>query len=232
MRLDMVFSQILRFTLPQSSAISTPAFLKLREFVRSHSHVEDQYFGYVGLLPERERSDEMCWVIQWPNTSDLRTNASFKTKFCEVAHGKDIKSLLFEYSDSQIAELKKGLETSLTEFAIVSLSPFAPLKDADLKHSMHKTYTDCYFAEGFSGGNWAYSMTTNNVDELLSEEQKVIPKEERRLAVYPLGWESKDHHTAYSRSPLFDEEINKLAPWFGPGTGAWWVTLEKHGEGH
>jgi hypothetical protein len=55
---------------------------------------------------------------------------------------------------------------------------------------MHKTYTDCYLAEGFSGGNWAYSMTTNNDDEPLTEEvdEKIIPEEERRLAGSPLGW--------------------------------------------
>lgn len=78
--------------------------------------------------------------------------------------------------------------------AIIKLSSTAPLQDEDLKTSMHKTYTDCYFAEGFSGGNWAYSMTTNNVIELLDDvvEEKVIPEEQRRLAVYPLGWESKE----------------------------------------
>ena len=67
---------------------------------------------------------------------------------------------------------------------------------------MHKTYTDCYFAEGFSGGNWAYSMTTNNVDELLNEDaaEKVIPEEQRRLAVYPLGWESKKVGLLYDPS--------------------------------
>jgi hypothetical protein len=59
---------------------------------------------------------------------------------------------------------------------------------------MHKTYTDCYFAGGFSGGNWAYSLNTNDFDELLREDtdEKAIPAEERRLAVYPLGWESKE----------------------------------------
>jgi hypothetical protein len=59
---------------------------------------------------------------------------------------------------------------------------------------MHKTYTDCYFAGGFSGGNWAYSLNTNDVDELLRENtgEKAIPAEGRRLAVYPLGWESKE----------------------------------------
>lgn len=232
----MVLSHVLRFTLPQSfSAVSGPAFVKLRNFVRSHGKVEDQYFGYT--IPvvggkERGKSDEMCWVIQWPNGSDLRTSASFKNQFKEVTQGEAAKSLIFEYSDSQNEELKKGLEAPITEFAIIKLSPAAPLQSSDLKQSMHKTYTDCYFAEGFSGGNWAYAVNSNDVDEILSEavDDKVIPEGEGRLAVYPLGWESVEHHSAYSGSPLFDEEIVKLAPWFGPGTGAWWVTLEKHGR--
>ncbi|PMD50348.1 uncharacterized protein K444DRAFT_648288 [Hyaloscypha bicolor E] len=227
----MVLFQILRFALPQSSAISAPAFLKLREFVRSHGQAEDQYFDHILSDPQlRKQSDEMCWVIQWPNGSDLRTNASFRSKLNEATQDNYTKSLLFEYNESQTAELKKGLEAPVTEFAIINLSPTAPLQDAGLQRSMHKTYTDCYFAGGFSGGNWAYSLNTNDVDELLRENtgEKAIPAEGRRLAVYPLGWESKEHHTAYSCSPLFDEEILKLAPWFGPGTGAWWVTLEKH----
>lgn len=76
--------------------------------------------------------------------------------------------------------------------AIIKLSPAAPLQSSDLKQSMHKTYTDCYFAEGFSGGNWAYAVNSNDVDEILSEavDDKVIPEGEGRLAVYPLGWES------------------------------------------
>jgi hypothetical protein len=37
-------------------------------------------------------------------------------------------------------------------------------------------------------------VNTNNVDELLSEDasEKLISEEERRLAVYPLGWESTE----------------------------------------
>jgi hypothetical protein len=64
----MVLSHVLRFTLPQSSsAVSGPAFLKVRNFVRSHGKVEDQYFGYTFPVvggERREKSDEMCWVIR------------------------------------------------------------------------------------------------------------------------------------------------------------------------
>jgi hypothetical protein len=62
----MVFSQILRFTLPSGSTISAPSFLKLRELVSLKGKVENQYFGYitsVGAALPRKRTDEICWVI-------------------------------------------------------------------------------------------------------------------------------------------------------------------------
>jgi hypothetical protein len=55
--------------------------------------------------------------LEWPNGSDLRTSASFKDHLREVTQGKATKSLVFEYSDSQNEELKKGLEAPITEFA-------------------------------------------------------------------------------------------------------------------
>ncbi len=55
--------------------------------------------------------------LEWPSVSDLRTSASFKNQLKELTQGKATKSLVFEYSDSQSEELKKGLEASITEFA-------------------------------------------------------------------------------------------------------------------
>jgi len=227
----MVFS-LLRFTLPSSSAASASAFLKLRQFVSLNGKVETQYFGYVTpvMAPPRKPTDEMCWVIEWPNGADLRSSPSFRAELHEVTQGRDTKSLLLEFNDSKLTELRKAFESPVTEFAIINLVPTAPLSNPDFKHSMHKTYTDCYFAEGFTGGNWEYAVNTNNTDELLKDptEEQVIKEGERRLACYPLGWESIEHHHAYSRSALFDEEIDKLKGWFGPGTGAWYATLKKH----
>jgi hypothetical protein len=57
---------------------------------------------------------------------------------------------------------------------------------------MHKTYTDCYHAEGFLGGSWEYAVNTNTTDDLFKDptEEQVIQEGERRLACYPLGWGS------------------------------------------
>jgi len=37
-------------------------------------------------------------------------------------------------------------------------------------------------------------------------------------------------HEAASKTELFFEEMSKLMPWFGPGSGAWYVVFEKHIE--
>lgn len=56
---------------------------------------------------------------------------------------------------------------------------------------MHKTYTDCYKMQGFVGGEWAYSLNANHPDGVpLSDITNALEQDERRLALYFLGWES------------------------------------------
>lgn len=64
---------------------------------------------------------------------------------------------------------------------------------------MEKTFVDCYFADGFVGGSWAYAVDTNNTEgtivsgannEMEQVEIQQLKDEERRLACYFLGWES------------------------------------------
>lgn len=96
---------------------------------------------------------------------------------------------------------------------------------------MHKTYTDCFLTKGFVGGDWAYAINSNDTGgELVADatEEAAISEADRNLAVYCLGWESVEAHQAYHRTALFAEEIDNLAPWFGPGTGAWYAKFEKH----
>lgn len=235
---NMVLSQVIRFTLPPSSAISAPAFLRLREFISSNGQVKDQYFGYIispKNAPLPKRKDEICWVIglflkclSW--ASCLRR---LIVVVCRVAEWiwyaferfiqKSIKwtnSRRHEISFVRVQGLpnvgvKKGIGIAnhrickfgpfcrsfflilreyelIFEKAIINLSSKAPLSNAELKHSMHKTFTDTYHAEGFIGGHWAYALNTNNIDELLIDpvKEKVIKEDERRLACYYLGWES------------------------------------------
>jgi hypothetical protein len=71
------------------------------------------------------------------------------------------------------------------------MKPDAALSVPPLETSMHKTYTDCYQMQGFVGGDWGYAANTNSTgggDVDLAEGR--LEGEQRRLAIYFLGWES------------------------------------------
>jgi hypothetical protein len=76
--------------------------------------------------------------------------------------------------------------------AIINLVPNAPRLKDDFERSMHKTFTDCYLAEGFTGGGWAYSLTSNEADgEVIKDSTlKELEEKERRLAYYIIGWDT------------------------------------------
>ena len=85
--------------------------------------------------------------------------------------------------------------------------------------SLHKTFTDCYFAEGFAGGYWATALNDENMN------------------YYYLGWSTREvlkfaymtclladllHllfqlHKEYSKTELFAVEIDKLKPHMDSG---------------
>ncbi|ERT02410.1 uncharacterized protein SPSK_05526 [Sporothrix schenckii 1099-18] len=238
-------SEIVRFVLP---ARRVADFARLRAQIASHGAVLSQYYGPT--MPARSslavRVDEMCWVINWRSRP---TNLA--TQLAALGdHGAT--SLLFEFKSSQEAALAKALDVPLCQFvsiasqeqpipsltllqATINVVAKAPTGNPDFQASMHKTYTDCFLADdGFVGGDWAYASNTNRTNgqplctESASEPSTQILPLDRRLAVYFLGWTSHAAHDAYSATPLFAEEIDKLKSWFGPGTGAWYVQFAKH----
>ncbi|PMD33623.1 hypothetical protein L207DRAFT_142509 [Hyaloscypha variabilis F] len=225
----MAFSEIIRFVLLHHRKSE---FLKLREYLKLHG-VKEQYFGNMIAPPTAAlpvRKDEMCWVIHWPHDSEMRTNSAFRTQLNGLTEGQGAKFLLFKFQDNQFSDLTKALEANICEFAIINLTPNAPKSNADFKYSMHKTYTDCYRMQGFVGGEWAYALNTNDTNGVLVNEvrNKWLEEKERSLACYYLGWESIEAHQAASKTAIFDEEMVKLAPWFGMGSGAWYVKFERH----
>ena len=74
--------------------------------------------------------------------------------------------------------------------AFIRLSPEAPMSDLALRTSIHKTYTDCYKMQGFIGGQWAYSLNANHPDGVALSNRNVLDSDDKRLALYFLGWES------------------------------------------
>ncbi|KAF7553485.1 hypothetical protein G7Z17_g3608 [Cylindrodendrum hubeiense] len=223
-----MLSQIIRFTLPPSLTISAPEFLKIRQKVAA-AGAAAQYYGYsvtTKSLSLPKKRHEICWTIQWPDASDPQSALS-------DLHGittGDETSLLFKFTDDQLPELEKSLEAPVSEFACIRLKDDAPLSDPALQTSMNKTFSDTYQMLGFTGGNWAYATNVNESSgaPLNSTPEKVIPEGERRLGVYYLGWESIELHQDATETPIFAEEIGKLIPYFGPGSGAWYVAFRKH----
>ncbi|KAI5459013.1 hypothetical protein BGZ63DRAFT_415688 [Mariannaea sp. PMI_226] len=223
-----MLSQVIRFTLPQLLTASTPEFLKLRQAATAAGAIA-QYFGYTipvsgAGLPKR--SDEVCWAIQWP---DARNRDSLTNQLVEMASEEPV-SISLEFPDTQYPDFVRALEAPVCEFACIRLSDNAPLSDSSLQSSMHKTYSDTFKIQGFTGGYWAYASNTNNSSGLPLQTASLqrVPETERRLGVYLLGWESIEHHQRGTKTEVFAEELTKLMPYFGPGTGAWYVKFEKH----
>ncbi|KAH6891477.1 hypothetical protein B0T10DRAFT_560719 [Thelonectria olida] len=223
-----MLSQIIRFALPPPLTISALEFHKLRQNAVAAGAIA-QYFGYT--IPTRAsalptKKNEVCWTIQWP---DAKNRDSSREQLAELAVEGAV-SLTLDFLDAQSLDFAKALEAPVCEFACIRLADTAPLSDAALQKSMHKTYTDTYMIEGFTGGYWGYAANTNESRgaSLSAEPQPPIPEGERRLGVYYLGWESIEHHERATKTEVFAEELTKLLPHFGPGSGAWYVKFEKH----
>ncbi|PNP45087.1 hypothetical protein TGAM01_v206810 [Trichoderma gamsii] len=224
-----MLSQVLRFTFPSGSTISSAEFLKLRQSIAARGATA-QYYGYTAptrVLSLPRKRHEVCWVVQWPD--DLRDRSAVVEGLATTGI-KDATSLLFEFDDAQLENLAKALEAPVCEFACIRLKDDAPLENEALQKSMHKTYADTYQIQGFTGGYWAYAMNTNETAGVscLTPGKKAVPKAHRRLGVYYLGWESIELHEDGTQTEAFSEEINQLQPYFGPGSGAWYAMLRKH----
>ena len=80
--------------------------------------------------------------------------------------------------------------------AIINLKSDAPRLDESLEKSMHKTFTDCYFAPGFTGGGWNYAMDSNDAEgnHIIAGADGIgsIDDSQRRLAYYCIGWETTE----------------------------------------
>ncbi|KAL7918249.1 hypothetical protein ACQKWADRAFT_304713 [Trichoderma austrokoningii] len=224
-----MLSQVLRFTFPSGSTISSAAFLKLRQSIAA-AGATTQYFGYTSptrILSLPRKRYEVCWVIQWPD--ELRDRSAVAEGLAATGI-TDATSLLFEFDNAQLKNVVKALEAPVCEFACIRLKDDAPLDNVALQKSMHKTYSDTYQIQGFTGGHWAYAINTNETVgascSALGEE--TLSKAHRRLGVYYLGWESIELHEDGTQTEAFLEEINRLQPYFGPGSGAWYAMFRQH----
>jgi hypothetical protein len=70
---------------------------------------------------------------------------------------------------------------------------------------MHKTFTDCYLAPGFTGGGWAYALNSNNANgEVVNDDSPdVLFEEKQRLAYYVIGWETTEASSSVHDTAAF-----------------------------
>ncbi|KAE9387400.1 hypothetical protein BT96DRAFT_927634 [Gymnopus androsaceus JB14] len=152
-------------------SLAAPAFASLRQTVVELGGVKEQYYGFTD---DQNESTAMDHSYHFQPTSWL---------------------VPFRFAE----EVRPALAAPVCEFAFIALKETS--KPSSISESLHKTFTDCYYAKGFTGGNWGIASNSDN-----------------RMCVYVLGWESRADHAAYSKSALFDVEINKLLPHYAPGS--------------
>ncbi|KAH8691325.1 hypothetical protein BGW36DRAFT_327645 [Talaromyces proteolyticus] len=220
--------QIVRFTLLPSLTLAAPVVAKLRQLV-SNAGASRQYLGYMtstqyASLPKKRH--EICWIILWRKNFAAADKPAL-VGLDDVAQGEPT-TMLYDFDEGQLEQLTRGIEAPICEFAFIRLSPEAPLSDPALRTSLHKTYTDCYKMLGFVDGQWAYSLNANHSDGVALSDSNILDSDDRRLALYFLGWESIELHQDACTTPLFAEEIDKLQPWFYAGSGAWYNIFQKY----
>jgi len=176
-------------------SLAAPAFASLRQTVVELGGVKEQYYGFTD-----DQTNQLLWAIQWPektNPAEFKGNGDFRQKVNALDITSNPTSWLVPFRFAE--EVRPALAAPVCEFAFIALKETS--KPSSISESLHKTFTDCYYAKGFTGGNWGIASNSDN-----------------RMCVYVLGWESRADHAAYSKSALFDVEINKLLPHYAPGS--------------
>ncbi|KAL8284184.1 hypothetical protein RQP46_004933 [Phenoliferia psychrophenolica] len=115
-----------------------------------------------------------------------------------------VATVAFEDSEA----VRKALAAPLFQLCTIHLKPEAD-REA-LTPSLIKTFTDCYEAPGFTGGDWGPDLN--------------VP--DARLNWYLLGWTTRKLHDEYQATDLFWLEVNKLEPHVAGGW-AHFIELQK-----
>ncbi|KAJ4482098.1 hypothetical protein J3R30DRAFT_3656233 [Lentinula aciculospora] len=180
--MNSITLELIRFTVDKSFNLFAPAFTTLRQTVKT-SGVKEQYYGLTD-----DNSNQLLWVIDESSQFRRQINAL-------DVNSKHVSWLVpFRFA---------GRSPSCLDCACMRIrgSRLRRWVSCPIFDSLHKTFTDCYHAHGFTGGNWGIATNSND-----------------RVCLYVIGWESRAHHAEYSKSPLFDVEIDKLKPHFAPGS--------------
>ncbi|KAF9077767.1 hypothetical protein BDP27DRAFT_1379493 [Rhodocollybia butyracea] len=187
--------EYLQFTVSKTFSLHSLAFASLRQTV-SKAGVKEQYYGLTD-----DESMHLLWVIEWPKEINPTEFKGDSGNFRQNVNALDVASkptswlVPFRFAE----EVRPALTAPISEFALIYLKETS--KPESMSETLHKTFTDCYYAKGFTGGNWGIASNSND-----------------RVCVYVLGWESRAAHSEYAKSDLFALEINKLLPHYAPGS--------------
>ncbi|TCD63341.1 hypothetical protein EIP91_005660 [Steccherinum ochraceum] len=193
-----ILLEYFKFTVSKDFTLASPAFAALRQAVKTSGGVKEQYYG----LTDDEKKD-LIWVVEWPGNvvpASFSSGTDLRQKINALDVNATPVSWLIPFRFPQ--EVRPALTAPVCEFA------FVMIKDASDKDtiatSLHKTFTDCYYAlaDGFTGGNWGIAANND------------------RMHVYFLGFQSREHHAKYFASDLCKVEINALMPHYAAGSGA------------
>jgi len=190
-KMSPIISEILKITVGPGFKLNSPAFARLREAVVK-AGVKEQYYGI-----SMDESDNLFWVIQWPVTGSKGPEQS--EPFRESIKALDVDSkptswyLPFDNADKP----RPALTAPLCQLCALHMNDTS--QRATIASSLHKTFTDCYYAPGFNGGYWS---TATNDD---------------RMNFYYLGWNSREDHDAFAKTELFAVELDKLMPHMDAG---------------
>ncbi|KAJ7623277.1 hypothetical protein FB45DRAFT_100933 [Roridomyces roridus] len=191
-----IISEIVKFQLKPGFE---PAFSKLRQTVVADGGVKEQYHGL------SHKKDHLAWVIQWPESSGPLQDPSFRDELKRLDMNESPVSWLVPFADA--SQPRRALVAPCAQLCTV---PLKPGTDAGaLATPLHKTYSDCYEAPGFTGGYWGTALN------------------EPLKNWYYLGWETRAAHDAYAETALFWVEINNLAPYMSGGDSGYYTFTQQ-----
>ncbi|KAF9507445.1 hypothetical protein BS47DRAFT_310816 [Hydnum rufescens UP504] len=189
-----IVSELIKFTLAHGFKLDSPVFAQLRNVAVANG-VKEQYYGTCTDTP-----NTLFWVIR-PLESPVFRNA---VKALDVEGKPENYYLPFAHDSLPRPLSLPSVRACEPSHCVASSSLTDPLQcflhikstadQKSLAYSLNKTFTDCYYAEGFTGGHWS---TASNDD---------------KMNYYYLGWESRDFHRAFTKTDLFALELNNLMP--------------------
>ncbi|KAJ6591650.1 hypothetical protein DFH09DRAFT_180505 [Mycena vulgaris] len=195
-----IISEIIKVAVRPGFDLASPSFAKLRQ-ASVAGGVKEQYYGFSHAQGDRRH---LCWVIQWPSSGPLQAE-DFREALKRLDAKENPVSWLVPFADAR--QPRRALVAPCAQLCTVPLKPGTDRQG--VANALHKTYSDCYEAPGFTGGYWGTALN----DELMNW--------------YYLGWETRVAHDEYAETPLFWEEIDRLTPDMAGGSADYYTFTQQ-----